>query len=73
MSGSVVRPVRELKGFQQVILQAGESKTISFNLTVEDLRFYNEQLKYIWEPGAFKLYIGKDAAHNNEAAFEVLQ
>ena len=73
MSGSVVRPVRELKGFQQVQLQAGESKTISFNLTVEDLRFYNEQLKYIWEPGAFKLYIGKDAAHNNEAAFEVLQ
>lgn len=73
MSGSVVRPVRELKGFQQLQLEAGETKTVSFNLTVEDLRFYNEQLKYIWEPGAFKVYIGKDAAHNNEAAFEVLQ
>ena len=73
MSGSVVRPVRELKGFQQLQLEAGETKTVSFNLTVEDLRFYNEQLKYIWEPGAFKVYIGKDAAHNNEASFEVLQ
>ena len=69
---SVVRPVKELKGFQQVKLAPGESRTIRFNITVDDLRFYNEQLQYIWEPGAFKIYIAKDAAHNNEAAFEVL-
>ena len=70
---SVVRPVKELKGFQQVKLAPGESRTIRFKITVDDLRFYNEQLQYIWEPGAFKIYIAKDAAHNNEAAFELLQ
>ena len=70
---SVVRPVKELKGFQQVKLAPGESRMVRFKITVDDLRFYNEQLQYIWEPGAFKIYIAKDAAHNNEAAFELLQ
>ena len=52
--GSVVRPVKELKGFQQVSLKPGESRRISFTLSAEDLRFYNDKLQYIYEPGEFR-------------------
>ncbi|HEY9342847.1 MAG TPA: glycoside hydrolase family 3 N-terminal domain-containing protein, partial [Hanamia sp.] len=54
--GSIVRPVKELKGFQRVFLKPGESKALTFTLTVDDLKFYNEDLKYIYEPGDFKLF-----------------
>lgn len=56
--GSVTRPVKELKGFQKIELKAGESKTISFRITPEDLKFYNYDLKYVWEPGEFTIMIG---------------
>ncbi|MFT4093900.1 MAG: beta-glucosidase BglX [Niabella sp.] len=56
--GSVSRPVKELKGFQKVLLKAGETRTITFNITPEDLKFYNSDLKYDWEPGAFDIMIG---------------
>jgi len=58
MVGSVVRPVKELKGFQKIILKAGESKTVSFPITTEDLKFYNNDLKYDWESGEFEIMIG---------------
>jgi len=56
--GSVTRPVKELKGFQKINLKAGESKTVSFNITPDDLKFYNNDLKYDWEPGEFVIMIG---------------
>jgi beta-glucosidase len=56
--GSVTRPVKELKGFQKIELKAGESKTVSFSITPEDLKFYNYDLKYDWEPGEFQIMIG---------------
>jgi beta-glucosidase len=56
--GKVVRPVKELKGFQQVELMPGESKTIKFLITVKDLRFYDDQLNYDWEPGEFEIMVG---------------
>jgi len=56
--GSTTRPVKELKGFQKIELKAGETKTISFNITPEDLKFYNYDLKYDWEPGEFVIMIG---------------
>jgi beta-glucosidase len=56
--GSVTRPVKELKGFQKIELKAGESKTISFSITPEDLKFYNYDLKHDWEPGEFTIMIG---------------
>lgn len=56
--GTVVRPVKELKGFQKIELKAGESKTVAFNITTADLRFYNNDLKYDWEPGEFEIMIG---------------
>jgi beta-glucosidase len=56
--GSVVRPVKELKGFQRITLKAGESKKVSFTITTDDLKFYNDNLKYDWEPGEFEIMIG---------------
>lgn len=56
--GSVTRPMKELKGFQKIELKAGESKTVTFTITPEDLKFYNYVLKYEWEPGEFQIMIG---------------
>jgi len=62
--GSITRPVKELKGFQKISLKAGESKTVTFNITPNDLKFYaqhsanNGDLKYDWEPGEFVIMIG---------------
>lgn len=71
MVGSVVRPVKELKGFQKVKLKKGESKQVRFSLTANDLRFYNDKLQYLYEPGAFTLYIGGSSADVREAKFEL--
>ncbi|KQK25695.1 beta-glucosidase [Chryseobacterium aquaticum] len=59
--GKVVRPVKELKGFQKVFIKKGETKTISFTLTPENLKFYDDQLNYDWEGGEFDIMIGTDS------------
>ena len=56
--GSITRPVRELKGFEKIFLRAGESKTVSFKITPELLRFYDYDLNHVAEPGDFDLFIG---------------
>ena len=56
--GSITRPVMELKGFEKVFLRAGESKTVSFKITPELLRFYDYDLNHVAEPGDFILMIG---------------
>jgi beta-glucosidase len=56
--GSITRPLKELKGFQKIDLKAGETKTVTFNITPNDLKFYNYDLKYDWEPGDFEIMIG---------------
>jgi beta-glucosidase len=71
--GSVVRPVKELKGFQKVFLKKGESKELSFTLTVDDLRFYNDKLQYIYEPGEFKVFIGGSSDKVKEAGFTLVK
>ena len=60
---SVVRPVKELKGFKKVSLKPGETKTVSFTIKGEDLQFFDED-KHEWvaEPGTFKAYIGASSA-----------
>jgi beta-glucosidase len=58
MVGSITRPVKELKGFQKIFLKAGESRTVTFNITTNDLKFYNSNLKYDWEPGDFMIMMG---------------
>ena len=56
--GSITRPVRELKGFEKVFLKAGESKTVSFKITPELLRFYDYDLNHVAAPGDFDVMIG---------------
>ncbi|WP_295335243.1 beta-glucosidase BglX [Flavobacterium sp.] len=60
--GSVVRPVKELKDFQKVKLEAGESKTLKFIIDNEKLSFYNQALEFKSEPGEFNLMIGSSSA-----------
>ncbi|MBY0480996.1 MAG: glycoside hydrolase family 3 C-terminal domain-containing protein [Chitinophagaceae bacterium] len=56
--GSIVRPVKELKDFKKIALNAGESKTIKFLINKQKLSFYNQQLQWVAEPGDFDLMIG---------------
>ncbi|WP_270611070.1 beta-glucosidase BglX [Bacteroides intestinalis] len=56
--GSITRPVKELKGFDKIFLKAGESKTVSFKITPELLRFYDYELNFVAEPGDFDIMIG---------------
>ena len=56
--GSITRPVRELKGFKKIFLKAGESKTVSFKITADLLRFYAYDLNQVTEPGEFDIFIG---------------
>ncbi|RRD62993.1 beta-glucosidase BglX [Tannerella forsythia] len=60
--GSVSRPVKELKGFRRISLKRGETQTVSFDVTTDDLRFYNADLDYVCEPGEFELMIGRNSA-----------
>jgi beta-glucosidase len=69
MVGSITRPVKELKGFQKVFLKAGESKTLTFSLTANDLAFYNAKLEHRAEPGDFKVFVGTNSVEVKEAAF----
>jgi len=73
LAGSVVRPVKELRGVQQIFLKADESKTITFKITTDDLKFYNNDLKYIYEPGDFKIFIGTNSDDVKEASFILLK
>ena len=69
--GSVVKPVKELKGFQKIFLKKGESKQVSFTIDAKKLKFYNSELKYISEPGDFKVYIGGNSQDVKEASFNL--
>lgn len=67
--GSVTRPVKELKGFQKIFLKKGETRNVEFTLTEKDLRFYNNDLKFVSEPGDFKVFVGTSSANTLEAGF----
>jgi hypothetical protein len=69
--GSVVRPVRELKGFQKIFLKKGESKTITFTLTSENLKFYNDKVEYVNEAGEYELFIGNSSLASLKGHFEL--
>jgi len=64
---SVTRSVKDLKGFQKVMLGAGESKEISFKISPEQLKFYNSNLKYDWEPGEFIIQVGGNSRDTRSA------
>ena len=69
MVGSVTRPVKELKGFEKVFIKAGESKTVNFKITPELLKFYNYDLKFVYEPGDFDVMIGGNSHDVKSAKF----
>ncbi|HUM66383.1 MAG TPA: glycoside hydrolase family 3 C-terminal domain-containing protein, partial [Chitinophagaceae bacterium] len=70
--GTSTRPVKELKGFKKLALKAGETKSVSFDITVNDLKYYNYDLNYVAEPGEFKLFIGGNSRDVKEAGFKLL-
>ena len=69
--GSVVRPVKELKGFKRVTLAPGETVVVEFELPVSELAFWNFDMEYVVEPGDFKLWIAGDSASGNSVDFVV--
>jgi beta-glucosidase len=68
--GSSTRPVKELKGFEKISLKPGESRTVNFKISEQDLKFYNTALKFVAEPGDFKVYIGGNSRDVTAANFK---
>lgn len=72
VTGSMIRPIKELKNFQKVMLKAGEQKVVRFTITEDDLKFFNTQLKFAAEPGKFNVEIGLDSQDVTQQSFELL-
>lgn len=71
IKGSVVRPMRELKGLQKISLEAGEKRTVTFEITEDMLRFYDADMNYMSENGDFTLWIGHDSMTENGIDFRL--
>ena len=70
--GSVARPIKELKGFEKVLLKTGEQKTVTFTIKAEDLGIYGLDNRYAVELGNFKLWVGPNSDEGLEADFELV-
>ncbi len=68
---SLSRPVKELKGFQRITLAAGDKQRVEFRLNRNDLGFYDKDIKYVVEPGLFKVWIGGNSEGGLEGSFEI--
>ena len=66
---SITPPVRQLKGFKKVFVAAGESQTVSLELKPDDLKFYDSDLDFVAEPGAFEIFVGGDSNADLKASF----
>jgi len=73
MVGSSTRPVKELKGFQKITLKKGESRQLTFHLSADDLKFYNDDLKFVAEPGEFQVMVGGNSRDVQLASFTLAQ
>ena len=69
--GSVARPVKELKRFDRIALKAGETKTVTFTLPVEELAFWNIDMQHVVEAGDFNLWVGPNSQEGIESSFVV--
>ncbi len=69
VAASVVRPVKELKGFRKLMLKAGEAREVRFAIDEDMLKFFNAQLDYVAEPGDFTVQIGLDSQAVRERGF----
>jgi beta-glucosidase len=72
--GSVVTPVKQLKGFAKVILNAGEKRTVRFRLSAEDMALLDRRLKPLVEPGEFLVMVGRSSKDIRlKGSFHVLE
>lgn len=71
LAASVVRPVKELKGFRKVWLKAGEEQQVRFSVGEDELTFVDAQLRQVAEPGVFKVQVGLDSQHVQTQRFEL--
>ncbi|HTS18696.1 MAG TPA: glycoside hydrolase family 3 N-terminal domain-containing protein [Verrucomicrobiae bacterium] len=71
MVADVPRPVRELKGFQRVTVQPGQSKDLEFTLSTDALAFHNREMKLVTEPGRYRVWVSGDSASGQPVEFEV--
>jgi beta-glucosidase len=67
--GSITRPVKELKAFDKITLNPGETKTVTFTLVAENLKFWNEKDQQIMELGDFDLWVGTNSAEGLKTSF----
>jgi beta-glucosidase len=58
MVSQPLRPIKELKGFKKILLQPGEIRRITFNISRDELSFYNDKLERVIQPGTFQVMIG---------------
>jgi beta-glucosidase len=70
---SVTRPLKELKGFERITLKSGEKRRVEFTLASEHLGFYNRDMRFVVEPGEFRVFVGTNSAEGLEASFRVLE
>ncbi|NNT72834.1 beta-glucosidase BglX [Flavobacterium sp. IMCC34852] len=70
--GSVTRPVKELKGFKKIFLKKGEKQTVVFELSIEDLKFYNADLKHAAEAGEFEVFVGTNSDTTDKIKFNLV-
>ena len=71
ITASIVRPVKELKGFEKIFLKAGESKIIPFAISARELSFYDADGKLVLEPGKFTVFVGGNSRDVIEAGFSL--
>lgn len=69
---SVTRPVRELRGFERVELEPGQSREVEFALGFDDLALYDAKMRHVVEPGAFTVFVGGSSGATQSAGFEVV-
>jgi len=71
--GCVTRPVKELKRFEKLTLAAGETKKIEFNISPDNLKFYDHNMNLILEPGVFEIYVGGNSEKLLKISFEIVE
>jgi len=73
LAADIARPVMELKGFEKIKLNAGESRVVTFQLSEKDLSYWNNELKFKADPGKFKVFVGGDSRDVKAADFELVK
>lgn len=71
--GSITRPVKELKDFKKVAVKKGQQALVEFTIDIEDLKFYNSNLEFVAEPGAFTVFVGGNSRDVLQADFQLIE